>query len=58
MDQFATARETGDESIPPSEFEALKADHQRLAGEVAQLRALVDRMAAELGIASDGPAQN
>ena len=55
IDAFAVTRAAGDESIPPSEFEALKADHRRLANEVTQLRALVDRMAAELGIAPDGP---
>ena len=33
-----------------SEFEALKADHARLSAEVAELRALVQRMARELGV--------
>ncbi|WP_414449022.1 YceH family protein [Burkholderia sp. 22PA0099] len=34
----------------PAEFEALREDHDRLAEEVARLRALVERMAGELGI--------
>lgn len=55
VDQFAIGREGGDESIPASEFEALKAEQERLAGEVAQLRALVERMAAELGVSVDRP---
>lgn len=55
LDQFATAREAGDETIPAGEFEALKAEQERLAGEVAQLRALVERMAAELGVSMDLP---
>ena len=58
VDQFAIAREGGDESIPASEFEALKAEQERLAGEVAQLRALVERMAAELGVSVDRPDQD
>ncbi|MBN3723806.1 YceH family protein [Burkholderia sp. Ac-20379] len=33
-----------------AEFEALREDHDRLAEEVARLRALVERMAGELGI--------
>ncbi|MGN6087350.1 YceH family protein [Trinickia sp.] len=57
-DQFAITREGGDESIPASEFEALKAEQERLAGEVAQLRALVERMAAELGVSVDRPEQD
>ncbi|WP_250474894.1 YceH family protein [Caballeronia sp. GAFFF1] len=40
-----------------SEFEALKADHKRLAQEVTQLRAMVEHMASELGIALDKPSQ-
>ena len=58
LDQFATAREAGDETIPAGEFEALKAEQERLAGEVAQLRALVERMAAELGMSVDRPEQD
>lgn len=59
MEQFAASgREAGDESIQPGEFEALKAEQARLAGEVALLRALVERMAAELGISIDQPAQD
>ncbi|MBN3791337.1 YceH family protein [Burkholderia sp. Ac-20353] len=40
----------GADSVPPSEFEALKAEQKRLADEVARLNALVQRMATELGI--------
>jgi uncharacterized protein YceH (UPF0502 family) len=40
-----------------SEFEALKADHKRLAQEVTELRAMVEHMASELGIALDKPSQ-
>jgi uncharacterized protein len=45
----------GDNARQPggSEFEALKADQARLAAEVAQLRALVQRLARELGITED-----
>ncbi len=37
-------------SVPAAEFEALRDDHERLAAEVARLRALVERLAGELGI--------
>jgi uncharacterized protein len=40
----------GDEAISLSEFEALKAEQNRLSAEVAQLRALVTHLAGELGI--------
>jgi uncharacterized protein len=43
----------GGESYSLSEFEALKSEQKRLAHEVQQLRALVHRMAAELGISPD-----
>jgi uncharacterized protein YceH (UPF0502 family) len=43
----------GDETVAPSEFEALKAEQKRLADQVARLQALVERMAAELGISID-----
>lgn len=45
----------GADSVPPSEFEALKAEQKRLADEVARLNALVQRMATELGIDVDTP---
>lgn len=45
-----------DETVAPSEFEALKAEQKRLAGQVAKLQALVERMAAELGISTDSSA--
>ncbi|RKP46338.1 YceH family protein [Trinickia fusca] len=58
IDQVAAAREFVEESIPSTEFEALRAEQKRLAGEVVQLRALVERMAAELGISVDRPSQD
>ena len=42
-----------DESIAPSEFEALKAEQKQLADKVARLQALVEQMAGELGISID-----
>ncbi|MFT0737591.1 YceH family protein [Ralstonia wenshanensis] len=42
-----------DESIAPSEFEALKAEQKALADKVARLQALVEQMAGELGISID-----
>jgi uncharacterized protein YceH (UPF0502 family) len=58
IDEIALARSYPQESVAPAELEALKAEQQRLAGEVAQLRALVERMAAELGVSVDPPAQD
>ncbi|MGS0625319.1 YceH family protein [Ralstonia sp. VS2407] len=51
----AEIRQTGgaDESIAPSEFEALKAEQKALADKVARLQALVEQMAGELGISID-----
>ncbi|AQH04535.1 hypothetical protein A9R05_37140 (plasmid) [Burkholderia sp. KK1] len=43
----------GGESYSLSEFESLKSEQKRLAHEVAQLRAMVQRMAGELGIELD-----
>src|ERR1700744_58410 len=44
----------GDDTVPLSAFEAVKAEQKRLADEVSRLQAVVRRMAAELGIdASD-----
>jgi uncharacterized protein len=40
----------GDESYSLSEFETLKSEQRRLAHEVEELRAIVQRMAGELGI--------
>jgi uncharacterized protein YceH (UPF0502 family) len=45
------SRETqGAETYSLSEFEALKSEQKRLTHEVAQLRAMVEQMASELGI--------
>lgn len=51
----ADMRQAGgvDESIVPSEFEALKAEQKQLADKVARLQALVEQMAGELGISID-----
>lgn len=57
VDQIAAARESVEESTPSAELQALRAEQKRLAGEVAQLRALVERMAAELGMSLDRPEQ-
>jgi uncharacterized protein len=46
----------GGESFSLSEFESLKAEQKRLAHEVDQLRAMVQRMASELGISLDDAA--
>ncbi|MDR5760235.1 YceH family protein [Caballeronia sp. LZ035] len=45
----------GGEDFSASEFEALKSEQKRLAHEVAQLRAMVVRMAGELGMSLDQP---
>jgi uncharacterized protein len=42
-----------EDSISPAEFEALKAEHKQLAADFARLQALVEHMAAELGISVD-----
>jgi len=44
------AAATGDSGVSAGEIAALKAEQARLADEVAQLRALVQRIGAELGI--------
>lgn len=41
--------------LSTADFEALREDHDRLAEEVARLRALVERMAGELGIDAGSP---
>ncbi|VXC97544.1 conserved hypothetical protein [Burkholderia sp. 8Y] len=48
---------SGSETYSLSEFEALKAEHKRLAQEVTQLRTMVEHMASELGIALDKPSE-
>ncbi|CAG9221457.1 conserved hypothetical protein [Paraburkholderia tropica] len=51
---YAGERESvPDGSVSSEDFEDLRADHQRLADEVARLQQLVERMAGELGIAID-----
>ncbi|HEX7682498.1 MAG TPA: YceH family protein [Trinickia sp.] len=58
IEQVAAARSAGNDAIPASEFDALKAEQMRLAGEVARLQELVERMAAELGVSIARPAQD
>ncbi|RDU99021.1 YceH family protein [Trinickia dinghuensis] len=58
IEQFATARESAGESVSSGELETLRAEQTRLAAEVVRLRALVERMAAELGISIDRPEQD
>jgi len=45
---------TIDDSISFNDFDMLKAEQKRLAEEVSRLRVLVERMAGELGIKTDG----
>lgn len=62
LEQFAIARGSVESpsgsAASADEIDALKVEQQRLAGEVAQLRALVERMASELGVSVDLPAQD
>jgi uncharacterized protein YceH (UPF0502 family) len=58
VEQIAALRESAGESVSSGELETLKAEQKRLAGEVSELRAIVERMAAELGISVDRPAQD
>ena len=57
VEMMAAARVSAESAAPSVELEALKAEQARLSEEVAQLRALVERMAAELGMPLDRPAQ-
>jgi len=50
MPAVSASSASGSAGVAPSEFEALKAEQARMAGEIAELRALVTRMARELGI--------
>ncbi len=50
MPALSASAASGSEGVAPSEFEALKAEQARMAAEIAELRALVTRMARELGI--------
>lgn len=50
----APERGAFEESVSSDELEALKAEQKRQREELTQLRALVERMAAELGISLDG----
>jgi uncharacterized protein len=50
--EFAPAC-AADEAVPPTAFEAVRAEQKRLAAEVLRLEALVQHMAAELGIDLD-----
>jgi hypothetical protein len=50
----APERGAVEESVSSDEVEALKAEQKRQREELTQLRALVEHMAAELGISLDG----
>ena len=50
MPALSASAASGSAGVAPSEFEALKAEQARMAAEIAELRALVTRMARELGI--------
>jgi uncharacterized protein len=52
-----TERGAVEQSVSPAEFEAMKARQEWLAAEVSRLQALVERMAAELGIAIESVAR-
>jgi uncharacterized protein YceH (UPF0502 family) len=58
VEMIAAARASAEVAMPSTELEALKAEQARLSEEVTQLRALVERMAAELGMSIDRPAQD
>lgn len=49
----ALAHGVQEDAVPPSEFEALKAEQKALTAELARLRAFVEYMANELGIDAD-----
>lgn len=55
VEDMMAARESAGESVSSGELEALRAEQNRLAAEVAQLRALVERMATELGVSIEPP---
>jgi uncharacterized protein YceH (UPF0502 family) len=57
-EMMAAARASAESAMPSTELETLKAEQARLSEEVAQLRALVERMAAELGMSVDRPTQD
>jgi len=58
VEMMAAARVSAESAAPSVELEALKAEQARLSEEVAQLRALVESMAAELGMPLDRPVQD
>ena len=55
VEMMAAARASAESAMPSGELEALKAEQARLSEEVAQLRALVERMATELGMSVGRP---
>jgi hypothetical protein len=58
IEQSAAAREFTGESVSSGELETMRAEQKRLSAEVAELRLLVERLAAELGVSVDRPAQD
>lgn len=55
VEQLAATFARAPSAAPAGELDALRAEQQRLSDEVTQLRALVERMAADLGISIDRP---
>lgn len=55
VEEMMVARESAGESVSFGEVEALRVEQNRLALDVARLRALVERMAAELGVSIEPP---
>jgi len=53
LDDMPARAAATDEAIAPSEFEALRAEQRELAAKVTRLQAMVERMAADLGISLD-----
>ncbi|MCC8400339.1 YceH family protein [Paraburkholderia sp. MMS20-SJTN17] len=53
INETAQSAAASDDSVPPSAYEALKAEQKRLADELTRLQAVVRRMATELGISTD-----
>ncbi|MDE1182612.1 YceH family protein [Paraburkholderia sp.] len=52
-DVYVAERSGAEGTVPASEFDALKAEQQRLADELARLQSIVRHMATELGISID-----
>jgi len=53
LDDMPVRAAATEDAIAPSEFEALRAEQRELAAKVTRLQAMVERMAADLGISLD-----